>query len=279
MITAVIRLMRLYYTVPIAAGLPVIITYVTAGNLAPVRMDVLLATLSLGFVIAGTYVLNDVCDVQTDSINRPARVFVGRAVSRRIALVWTVVLFLFGLIAAAFCNGQFLAIMIGVCLLAVFYNVFSKRIGLLKAVVVALLMTSLYPLAFAVASPVDSPRLNSLLIFPAWLFLSAVAYEMLKDIRDAEGDAAVSARSIARHTRSAYYLPAARCVALGAGALCVVPGLLGYCGGIYLAVSLLAAGLMIASTLNPPGRAIPLIYIHVFLITFGSLADLLVLGP
>jgi hypothetical protein len=34
----------------------------------------------------------------------------------------------------------------------------------------------LYPLAFAFAEAVDSPRLKALFIFTVWLFLSSLAY-------------------------------------------------------------------------------------------------------
>jgi len=278
MIVALIRLMRPWYTVPITAGLPVIIAYVTAGHIGPICSDVILASLSLGCIIAATYVLNDVCDVQADRINRPQHVLVGARVPRMAAILWSIVLFAAGLAVAALCNLRFLAAAAGVCGLAVFYDLSSKRIGLLKVILVALLMTSLYPLAFAVAAPVDSPRLNSLYIFPVWLFFSALSYEMLKDIRDAEGDAAVSARSIARHSRKPWFLAAARVVALMTGGMSVLPAAIG-CGRIYLATALAALALMAASTLNPPGRAIPLIYVQVFLVTAGSLVDLLVLGP
>ncbi|MBE0535095.1 MAG: UbiA family prenyltransferase [Phycisphaerae bacterium] len=279
MIIALIRLMRLYYTVPIAAGLPVIIAYVTAGNIRPIGADVLLASFSLGCVIAATYVLNDVCDVTADRINRPRHVLVGACVLRRTAASCSICLFAVGMIFAAACNRHFFLVMAAVCMLAVFYDLFSKRIGLFKVILVALLMTSLYPLALALAAPADSPRLNALYIFPLWLFLSALGYEMLKDIRDADGDAAVSPRSIARHSRKPGFLAAARVIALFAGALSTLPALLGCCGGIYLGTSLVAVGLMIASTFSPPARAIPLIYVQVFLVTVGSLVDLLVLTP
>ncbi len=279
MIIALLRLMRLYYTIPIAGGLLVILAYATAGNFGLVGVDGLAAALSLGCVIAATYVLNDICDVPADRVNRPCGVVVGTRIRRAAAMSCSSVLFVGGLAAAAACNVRFLAVMAGVCVLAVFYDLYSKRIGLFKVIVVAVLMTALYPLAFAAVLPVDSPRLRALYIFPVWLFLSAVSYEMLKDVRDAEGDTAVSARSIGRYSRRAGFLTAARMIAVAAGAVSPLPALLGYCGGIYLATSVVAAGLMIASVFCGPRLAIAFIYVQVFVVTVGSLVDLLVLGP
>jgi geranylgeranylglycerol-phosphate geranylgeranyltransferase len=279
MIKSLLKLMRLYYVLPLTAGFVIIVSFLTAGHLHAIRFEILLAVLSLSCTIAAGYVLNDLCDIEVDRINNPQRVLPADRVDPKIALALTIFLFASALVFAALCNWRFL---IAIALIAaglVFYDLYSKRLGLFKAVTVAILTTSLYPLAFTFTASVDSPRLKSLYIFPAWLFLSCIAYEMLKDICDVAGDSRIFAHGIAAYSSRQWFLPAARTIAIIAGLLSIAPFALGYCKLIYLATSIIAIGLMILSTRKTPPIAIPFIYTQIFLITIGSFVDLLVFGP
>ncbi len=59
----------------------------------------------------------------------------------------------------------------------------------------------------------------------------------------------------------------------------LLPFMLGYCKQIYLVTSIAAIILAIASTFHKPSVAIRYIYAEIFLITAGSMADLLAFGP
>lgn len=279
MIVSLLKLMRLYYSLPFAAGFLVILSYLTAGNLQSVRDRSAWAFGSLFLVISAGYVFNDVCDIRVDQINAPRRVLPAGRLKRKTALGWAVLLFGAGLICGLFCEPAFFFGIAAVALLLIVYDLYSKRMGLWKDLFVAALMTSLYPLAFTVASPVQSPRLPVLLIHPVWLFLTAFGYEMLKDIRDSRGDAGVEGSRIAACSRRSWFLLTARICILMAGIITLVPYLLGYCKEIYLAVSIMAIMLAGAAIFLKPAGAIRCIYVQVFLITAGSMADLQVFGP
>ncbi|MBN1846154.1 MAG: UbiA family prenyltransferase, partial [Sedimentisphaerales bacterium] len=162
--------------------------------------------------------------------------------------------------------------------LLVIYNLVSKRIGVWKGIFVAVLVTSLYPLAWTLTTPAQTPRLPVLFIHPVWLFLSCLGYEMLKDIRDVKGDQTISGGAHARR-QGRRFLLAARVVLVAGSIVTLLPYFLGYCRQVYLAASIGAVILALGSTRRRPAAAIRYIYAEIFLITAGSLADLLVFGP
>jgi geranylgeranylglycerol-phosphate geranylgeranyltransferase len=279
MIMTLIRLMRLYYTLPLSAGLIVITAYVTGGNLNSVEHSLALAFAALCSVISGGYVLNDVCDIAVDAINAPHRMLPRRMVTRRIAITFSIILFAVGIALASFCGTRYTIVLAAVAAGLALYDIFGKRLKIFKDVLVAVLVTSLYPLAFTLAQPASTPALKSLFIFPAWLFLTAMGYEMLKDIRDFKGDSAATDQRFQRHCDKPKFLLAARMIIFSASLLTILPVLLGYCQWIYLATSITAIILASLSLKRPPQKAIRFIYAEVFLITAGSLVDLLVFAP
>ena len=279
MITALIRLMRLYYSLPLSAGLIVILAYITGGNLDSIDSSVTMAFAALCCVISGGYVLNDVCDIAVDAINTPQRMLPRRMVPRKIALAFSIILFVIGITLASLCGLRYMMMLALVAAGLVFYDIFGKRLGIFKDVLVAALTTSLYPLAFTLAQPLQSPALRSLYIFPAWLFLTAMGYEMLKDIQDFKGDSAATDDRFQRGCDKPKFLFTARTIIFIASLLTILPFALGYCRWIYLASSIIAITLASLSLKYPPQKAIPFIYAEVFLITAGSLVDLLVFAP
>lgn len=278
MILALLRLMRLYYCLPLAAGFIVILSYLTGGNLAPVFNKVVLSFFSLLSIISASYVFNDICDIEIDKINCPHRMLsVGKATPKT-AFIWSMVLFISGIVLGAFCGLPFFIGITTLAILLACYDLLSKRIGIFKDVLVAILITSLYPLAFTLVESVQTPRLNVLYIHPVWLFLSALGYEMLKDIRDMKGDSQINSRYL-NHRKDKRFITISRVFLVAASLITTLPFILGYCKHIYLLASVMAIVLAIISTFNKPAIAIRYIYAEVFLITLGSLADLLLLGP
>lgn len=278
MIIALTRLMRLYYSLPLSLGMVVIVAYIVGGNLVSVGFSLVVAFLALCCSISAGYVLNDVCDVSIDAINFPNRMMPAGRVSRRAALMWSVSLFVAGLILAIFCGVQFLLVLSMIVVGLILYDIYSKRIGLFKDVLVSVLVTSLYPLAFTLAKPIETSVLKSLYIFPVWLFLSALSYEMLKDIRDIKGDSQANQKSLSSYCHSKRFEISARIIAVSASVLTVLPFVLGYCKLIYLSCSVIAILLALFSLKYPPAKAIRFIYAEVFLITAGSMVDLMVFG-
>ncbi len=275
---ALVRLMRLYYSLPLAGGLIVIFAYVRAGDLAPVATEAVMGFFSLFAAIAGGYVLNDICDVRVDAVNSPRRVLVRGQVPIGFARGLAVVMFAVSMLLAGFVSFWFFMLVCAVIALLIVYDLYSKRMGIFKDVLVAVLTVSLYPLAFSLGPAVESVRLKALWIFPVWLFLTTVGYEMLKDIRDIRGDGQVC-MSAAKLRQSRAFLYTARGILVLAGAVSVLPSLLGYCQGLYLACSVAALVLAVLSAFGPPRASIRFIYAEVVVVTAGSMADLLLFGP
>jgi geranylgeranylglycerol-phosphate geranylgeranyltransferase len=277
MIINLLRLSRPYYSLPLSGGLIVITWYLTGGNFTGVPL--LYAFLSLYSIISAGYILNDLCDIAVDKINRPDCILATDKTVKRTALIASIILFAAGLLIASLCSRRFLIVLTAIAAGLIIYDLFSKRMGLFKNVLVAILVTSLYPLSFTLADPVITPRVKVLIIHPAWLFFTAIGYEMLKDIVDTKGDSLIVDKRIEKYRSNPAFLISARLIILTASLLTLLPYLLGYCKGVYLASSILAITLAATSARQPAKTAIPFIYSEVFLITAGSLADLLIFGP
>ncbi|AQT67793.1 (S)-2,3-di-O-geranylgeranylglyceryl phosphate synthase [Anaerohalosphaera lusitana] len=278
MIISLLRLTRLYYSLPLAGGFIVILSYLTAGNLSPAMNEIIPAFFSVLTIISAGYVLNDVCDVHIDRINCPRRTLPSRRLEPKPALIFSIMLFITGLSLAAFCGIAFFLTSAIVTVLLICYDLVSKRIGVFKDLFVAALMTSLYPLAFALLEPVDTPRLSVLYIHPAWLFFSSLGYEMLKDIRDAAGDSRNSPQPVYYSIRKSFAI-ASRLSIITASLITLLPFILGLCHEVYLVSSLTAVVLATLAAFSRPTVAIRYVYAEVALITAGSLVDLLVFGP
>lgn len=277
MIVPLIRLIRIYYSLPLAGGILVILYYLTAGQFEAIRDQALWAFLSLFCVISGGYALNDFFDIEADKINAPKRVLAAGKISPKTALNCAILFFAVGLGFAFLGCLPFALGILAVMALLVVYDKYSKRMGFFKGVLVAILVTSLYPLAFLLADPAAGPRPASLRIFLVWLFITALGYEMIKDIADIKGDAHLTGKG--QYRSGKWFLVTARVCIVSASLVALLPYLLGYCKEIYLGVSVVAVVLAVESAFCRPSRAIPLIYAEVFLITAGSLVDLLVYGP
>jgi 4-hydroxybenzoate polyprenyltransferase len=188
------------------------------------------------------------------------------------------VLLVTGMTLGGFCGLPFFLVIASIAGMLVCYDMFSKRMGVFKDVLVAILMTSLYPLAFTLTESTQTPRLSVLYIHPVWLFLSSLGYEMLKDLRDMKGDSQVHGQDF-NYCKDKRFVIISRVLVVAGSLVTLLPFILGYCKHIYLATSIVAIILAIASTFQKPSVAIRYIYTDIFIITAGSMADLLVLGP
>ena len=272
-----LRLCRLYYVIPMSSILALTIWYAAGDAISDRLGPTLCATIALAVVIAGGYALNDVCDQRVDRVNAPNRPIPAGRVHRSVAAIWAGVLLLSGLAAASLCRWQFLAALTFVTAILILYDFTSKHLGVGKQLIVALLMTSYYPLAFAQAGDAASSRVPTLYIFPIWLFLTSFGYETLKDIRDIPGDLAVAVKSTWVQRRPRLALGIARATVI-AGALSLLgPGFVG-CGWVYMIIVPGAILLAIWSALLPRRRAMMAIYGECVVVGIAATADIMVLG-
>lgn len=277
-ITGLAKLLRLHYCVPLTAGYAVILMYLTQGSFASLPRAWPLAFASLFCAMAGAYAINDLWDRASDRINHPHRVLIRGDVSPRQAGIAGAVLSGLSLLCAGACGLRFVIVMVCIALSLLIYNRWSKQWGLLKALWVAMMVTSLYPMAWALAGPGQGARVRTLWIHALWLFLTGLGYEMLKDIRDVEGDAAAGHRDKAMLRTRPWYRMLLRVALISGGLIVLLPFLLAYCQWVYGVIAVCAVLLALAASFAPIKTALACVYAEVVLVTLGSLADALVFG-
>ena len=154
---------------------------------------------------------------------------------------------------------------------------YSKQLVWGNPLLVAMLMTSIYPLALAQAGELSGRRATTLIFFPVWMFLTSFGYEVLKDLRDAEGDRNCGDPAVDCAGRSRPGRRAARAAVLAGAAVLLVPAMVG-CGWVYLAIVPLAMAAGAVSCLANVRRAIAFVYVEFVLVGLAATADLLVSG-
>lgn len=272
-----LRLCRFYYALPMALAYALTVYYARGGQIGGFRPQIALSTAALALVIAAAYVLNDVWDYEVDRRAARDRPIAAGRTSRRAGGAWGGCLMAAGLALGAACRWQFLAALAAVAATLVFYDLMSKRLGAAKQLLVAALMTSIYPLALAESDGAVGSRAGSLAIFPIWLFLTAFGYEILKDLRDRAADPPVAGRETAIQRRPRLWRTIAGTTILGAVPLLVGPFLTG-CGWVYLAIAAVGAAAALASVFLPIRWAIRCVYAECFIVGLAATADVIVLG-
>jgi 4-hydroxybenzoate polyprenyltransferase len=176
----------------------------------------ILLVLSAAAYTAAGYVINDYFDTQTDYLNRPERVIIGKGVARRQAMILH---FALNIIAAAL--GIYISFYIGIPALAVicllipgilwFYSTTYKRQLIIGNLIVAAL-TALVPLSVFLSEMPLQIRMQGEILLSNHVFVSTVFYwiggfaffafiltlirEIVKDVEDFEGDAAFGRNSL-----------------------------------------------------------------------------------
>ena len=187
--SAYIRITRPHNAV--VAGLTALIGYLIAtGTLTPPS---LLLAVIVALITAGGNVINDVCDVDIDRINRPDRPIPAGEISLAGARAYAAVLFAGGIALATLTPPLCLAIAIINSTILVAYAVRLKRIPVLGNGAVAYLTASVFLFGGAFAGIEGLVRNLSL---AAITFLATIARELLKDAEDVDGDAAGGARTL-----------------------------------------------------------------------------------
>lgn len=180
------------------------------------HLSFLLLVLTTVFLAAAGYVINDYFDTQTDILNRPESVIVGKTVKRQSAMILHVALNIAALIMAFYISWQ-----IGIWKLSYIYLLITgllwlysasfKRRFLVGNLIVAFL-TGMVPLLTVLYEipPLNREYGEVLLVlnkdfmvlfywiagFSVFAFLSNLIREIIKDTEDFEGDKAYGRRSL-----------------------------------------------------------------------------------
>lgn len=217
------------------------------------------AMISGMLIAAGANVINDLCDIDIDRINRPQRILPSGRLTSAAALAFTIFLLACGNFFSIFINKAALTIAVGSSILLVVYSLQLKRQPLIGnlAVSTATALAFIYGtiaaqagLAAAEASDgiwgmSSMNGVNTLAsswhrdwragIFPAvFSFFFHFGREVIKDIEDQAGDQAMRARTLPL----VYGLSAAQTAATVAFGLLILATLLPFYFGIYNATYL-----------------------------------------
>ncbi|AKB17374.1 MULTISPECIES: UbiA family prenyltransferase [unclassified Methanosarcina] len=124
-----LRLLRpeLYYmdlTLPAASA--ILASYLATGGL-PLFVPFLIAVIGGFAAITSSYVFNDCCDVDIDTINIPDRPLPASIISKNSAIMYALFLLLIAAAAATYLNPESLAVLFIAAATITIYSIFAKR--------------------------------------------------------------------------------------------------------------------------------------------------------
>jgi len=168
-----------------------------------------LITASVCIAAAG-YIINDYFDLNIDRINKPEKNVLNTVISRRWAIVWHLMLSLFGIAATAMAVGlsKWYLIVANVFCVALLwlYSTSLKRRLLIGNIVISLLAAWTVLILFFAQVPFNE-AFNSnnettlkyfrlAFLFGGFAFVISLVREAIKDIEDREGDAQYGCRTL-----------------------------------------------------------------------------------
>ena len=190
---AMVRLLRPLNVVMIVVG--VVLGGVLAGGAEAMQgtaaARLLRAALAAALIGGAANALNDVFDLEIDRINRPRRPLPAGQLTPKTARLMAGVGTAVGVGVAATLSVLHLALALAAVGGLLLYNARLKRVPLVGNLLVA----SLVALALVYGGLAVGP-LGPALVGAAFAFLTTLAREIIKDLDDAEGDAAVGARTL-----------------------------------------------------------------------------------
>jgi len=146
---------------------------------------VMLACLSGGVIAAAANVINDYYDVEIDKINKPYRPIAAGIITLNQAFVFSMTLFLVGIVLGGLINWQALVVSVFSAALLFLYSYRLKRTVLWGNLSVSLVTA----LAF-IYGGIAVNRLGFALIPATFSFFYHLGREIIKDVEDIEGDRA-----------------------------------------------------------------------------------------
>ncbi len=190
--------------------------YTNSGiSFAISAFDFALLVLSTLLIAAGGYIINDILDVETDKINKPDKVWIGKLMTKKIAYILYLTLTITGVIIGFYLSFRigylmFGLIFIAIALLLYFYSTTYQKIAILGNIAISflsamvILIVWLYeffalrsqPVLFAEVMP-DLKYISTLVqSYASFAFLTSIIREIVKDIEDREGDMKAGYRTL-----------------------------------------------------------------------------------
>jgi geranylgeranylglycerol-phosphate geranylgeranyltransferase len=139
-------------------------------------------------VCAAGNIVNDLVDVSIDSINHPQRVLVRNSLTKRYAVILTIVFNVVALLLAASVNRDVAVVALAVIILLLLYNLRFKRIPLLGNITIAVLSGLTFITGGLAVDRVMTFILPGPLIPAVFAFFFHLVREIVKDVEDMAGD-------------------------------------------------------------------------------------------
>ena len=172
-------------------------------------IDFIILSLSILFITAGGYIINDLYDIEADTINKPLKVYISKSISKKNA--W-VIYFLsstlgvtLGIYLSIIKNIDFLSFyFIGTTLLLFLYSLLLKKLVFIGNLCISLLVALPIYLLYKfdsnniTISNILQYFLLSIVIFyyMFFAFLTTMIREIIKDIEDINGDYIVKLKTL-----------------------------------------------------------------------------------
>lgn len=161
----------------------------------------LLVTATICLATAGN-IINDILDVETDKVNRPYRVLIGKKISEKTAYNLFIVFNIIGIVIGFYLShlvgkSQFFALFVLISALLYLYSSYLKRTLLAGNIVIsllvgmAILLVGIFELIPAITPQNRATQLfffNILMDYAIFAFIINLVREMAKDIEDIDGD-------------------------------------------------------------------------------------------
>lgn len=177
-----------------------------------------LLVMSMVFIVAGGYVINDIFDMETDAINKPKKLIVGKVFSEKQCGVFywslTIIGLCFGLVSTIMALGLkfymvFACLLLLSCVLYSYSKTYKKKLvignvivslSVAFAVFLPWLFVMLYmsenPLLFHVNEDLMTASFRIVLFYTGFAFLTTLIREIVKDVEDMDGDGRTHCRTI-----------------------------------------------------------------------------------
>ena len=179
------------------------------SNPSLTSIDFIILSLSILFITAGGYIINDLYDIEADTINKPLKVYISKSISKKNA--WFIYLLSstlgvsLGIYLSVIKNSDFLSFyFIGTTLLLFLYSVLLKKQVFIGNLCISLLVA--LPIYLLYKFDSNSKTISNILqyfflsiavfYYMFFAFLTTMIREIIKDIEDINGDYTVKLKTL-----------------------------------------------------------------------------------
>ena len=194
------------------------LSYFSSVDVFPPSYTFVLLVVSLVFIVAGGYVINDWFDVETDKFNKPDKVLIPNVFSQKEAKLFYVILTFIGLATGLISSIMvlnvdfyvlFAVIALIACLLYSYSSTYKRKLLVGNLIVSSLVAIAVFlPYIFEILYLSDNLLMLStckelaknivyfVLIYTIFAFVLTFIREIIKDAEDAEGDGNTHCRTM-----------------------------------------------------------------------------------